>query len=214
MSSPTPAARPGLRTTAAAGLLLAAAVLLGGCSSSSGEQAPASPAASDASPVADVYGTLPTFLPMATTRPDATLTGTAADPALTVEGDAVRAVLGDGAAVTVTVSGPVVPGEGLPHATPAPTCTWTVSVSGATRPVRLSVADFHTSDHLGATYAVALVPGRPRPPRVLRPGGRTTFELRAVMPAGEGLMHWAPHTHGQARSGLEVAAWDFEVEND
>jgi hypothetical protein len=35
-----------------------------------------------------------------------------------------------------------------------------------------------------------------------------TFELRAVMPTGEGLMRWAPDAQ------QIVASWDFVVEND
>jgi hypothetical protein len=52
------------------------------------------------------------------------------------------------------------------------------------------------------------VPGQPLPPRVLRPGTRMSFELRAVMPTGEGLMRWAPDGRNI------VAKWDFIVEND
>lgn len=106
------------------------------------------------------------------------------------------------------VSGPMVPGEGLPYQSRTTTCTWTVTLSGATKNVPISIPDFSTLDHLGAVYHVALVAGQPAPPAVLAPGRTVTFELRAVMPTGEGLMRWAP-------SGQQiVASWDFEVEND
>ena len=57
-------------------------------------------------------------------------------------------------------------------------------------------------------YQPSLVPGRPRPPAVLRPGRATTFELRAVMRVGEGDMRWAPVDNDL------LATWDFVVEND
>jgi len=52
--------------------------------------------------------------------------------------------------VHVTVSGPVVPGEGLPKQQAATTCTWTVTMSDAIADVRVSIADFHSVDHLGS----------------------------------------------------------------
>jgi hypothetical protein len=110
--------------------------------------------------------------------------------------------------VLMTVSGPQVPGEGLPFQAPATTCTWTVTMSGATNPVPISAADFTSIDHLGAVYRPHFVAGQRKPPQVLRPGQRVTFELRAVQVVGEGLMRWSP-------DGRPIAAsWDFEVEND
>jgi hypothetical protein len=155
----------------------------------------------------DSYGSLPTFLPSTSFQPDSQLVGTVAKPALTTEGDSVLVKLTD-ASVLARVSGPEVPGEGLPYQTAATTCTWTVTLSGATAPVPIKAADFTTLDHLGTVYQVSLVPGQPKPPAVLRPGQTTTFELRAGMRVGEGLMRWAP---GAPKI---VASWDFEVEND
>ncbi len=43
---------------------------------------------------------------------------------------------------------------------------------------------------------------------MLRPGQRTTFEVRTVMKVGEGVLRWAPG------GGKTLAEWDFEVEND
>jgi hypothetical protein len=188
------------------GLVLAAAfavatTLLVGCGTS------ASHPVTRSSSVSDSYGSLPTFLPSTTIEPDSVLTGSTTHPALTTEGDSVRVQLADGV-VLATVDGPVVPGEGLPYQTPATTCTWTVTLTGATRTLPIDLADFTSIDHLGAVYHATLVPGQPAPPAQLQPGQTTTFELRAVMPTGEGLMRWAP-------SGQQiVASWDFEVEND
>lgn len=153
------------------------------------------------------YGTLPSFLPTQVGRPDSELTGTAAKPALTTEGDSVRVQLAAGS-VHATVSGPVVPGEGLAYQGEATMCTWTVTVTAASRPVPIRAADFTATDHLGVVFRPTLVPGRPAPPAVLEPGATTTFELHARMTVGEGLMSWAPE------HGATVASWDFEVEND
>jgi len=110
--------------------------------------------------------------------------------------------------VHATVSGPQVPGQGLPKQTPSTTCTWTVTLSGATKAMPITVADFDILDHLGGILPVALVAGQPVPPPVLAIGRTSKFELRAVMPVGEGLMRWAP-------GGRQTeASWDFIVEND
>jgi hypothetical protein len=152
-------------------------------------------------------GALPAYLPTSSVRPDSTLVGTAAHPALTSEGDAVRARLPHGS-VLVRVTGPEVPGEGLPFQTTADTATWRVTLSHATCRIPISVANFSTIDSRGKVYSLAFVPGAKPPPKVLRPGGSTHFELRAVMAVGEGMLRWAP-VHNDL-----LATWDFEVEND
>ena len=183
-----------------AALIFVAAVIatsLAGCAAT-GDSPAAKPASSK-------YGSLPAFLPPQSFDTDRVLVGTATRPALTTEGDAVST--GSGGALA-TVSGPVVPGEGLPYQAEATTCTWTVTIRAGSSPVQVSTDDFSSIDHLGAVYRPTLVPGEPSPPEVLRPGEHTTFELRTVMVVGEGLMRWAPDgTH-------VVAEWDFEVEND
>ena len=191
------ARRPRLR---GAGVLAAAmiATSLVGCAATADSLSAKTASASK-------YGSLPAFLPPESFDTDRVLVGTPARPALTTEGDAVSA---GSRGTLVTVSGPVVPGEGLPYQTEATTCTWTVTIRAGSSPVRVSAADFSSIDHLGAVYQPILVPGGPVPPTVLQPGEHTTFELRTVMVVGEGLMRWAPDgTH-------VVAEWDFEVEND
>jgi hypothetical protein len=175
------------------------------CSSTAPKPAAALKPAADAASVA--YGSLPSYLPSSAISPDSVLTGDASHPALTTEGDVVD-VRTTGFAVHAIVSGPVVPGEGLPYQASATTCTWTVTLSDATAAVPLSLDDFSTIDHLGAVYQPALVAGEPTPSALLNPGQTVTLTLRAVMPTGEGLMRWAPD--GQH----VVASWDFEVEND
>jgi hypothetical protein len=151
----------------------------------------------------------PAFLPKSTLDPkvDAALTGTLTRPAFTVEGLAVN-VKTHAFNVSVTVSGPIVPGEGLPYQSPATTCTWTVTMSAATANVPVSLADFHAVNHLGVYVVPGLVPGERRPPSILHPGQVLAFQLRAYQLVGQGTMQWAPdHRH-------VVAIWDYEVEND
>ena len=110
--------------------------------------------------------------------------------------------------VRVTVSGPVVPGVGLPTQPTATTCTWTVTMTNASADVPISIADFHSVDHLGSVFVMGLVPGEPLPPKVIHRGQTVTFRLRAYELVGEGMMQWAPdHKH-------VVADWDYTVEND
>jgi hypothetical protein len=153
--------------------------------------------------------TYPSFLPKKTLDPhvDAMLTGTISRPALQVEGLPVQ-VETRAFRVRVTVSGPVVPGEGLPTQPDATTCTWTVTMKDASAAVPVSVADFHSVDHLGSVFLMGLVPGESTPPAVLHPGQSLTFRLRAYELVGEGMMQWAPDHRNV------VADWDYTVEND
>ena len=201
-AAPSRLTRAGRRPVAVLVGVLALLGVLTGCSSSSG---PAHDPGS--TPVDSSYGSLPTFLPTSTVQPDSVLTGSAGHPALTTEGDGVEVHLA-GATVRATVTGPVVPGEGLPEQTESTTCTWTVTLSGATASVPIRLTDFSTLDHLGSVYRTHLAPGSRTPPARLEPGSTATFSLRTVMPTGEGLMRW---TAGGTRV---VASWDFEVEND
>ncbi|MGH9126634.1 MAG: hypothetical protein ACRDZ8_18185 [Acidimicrobiales bacterium] len=151
----------------------------------------------------------PSFLPKKTLSPkvDQVLVGTAAKPALSVQGESIE-VTTPAWSVLVEVSGPVVPGEGLPLQQPATTCTWTVTMSKATAVVPVSLADFNTIDHLGTIYQPSAVEGQAPPPAEVDPGETATFQVRAYEAVGEGIMRWAPI------SRQIVAEWDFEVEND
>jgi hypothetical protein len=196
-SSSTPADRRGRHRGRAIWLGLLAvigtALVLAGCGSSGGSS----------------ESKFPAFLPKKTLDPsvDQTLVGTMARPALQVEGLAVK-VETSHFDVLITVSGPVVPGEGLPVQNDATTCTWTVTMKDATQDVPVSVADFHSVDHLGSVFVMGLVPGEHPPTPVLHPDQTLTFRLRAYELVGEGMMQWAPdHRH-------VVADWDYTVEND
>jgi hypothetical protein len=174
---------------------------LAGC----GTSHPARPAAARATPL----GSYPSFLPKDTLHQgtDGVLTGTAQRPALTSQGDVVKVKTAHWS-VRITVTGPQVPGEGLPFQANADTCTWTVTMSGATGTVPIAAADFTAIDDQNNVYKPRFVAGQPKPPAELKPGHSVKFELRAVEATGEGLMRWAPDgTH-------IVAKWDFVVEND
>jgi hypothetical protein len=138
---------------------------------------------------------------------DRTLVGTVAHPALTIEGDDVKA-RASGFSVLAVVNGPVVPGEGLPYQASFTTCTWTISLSHVVGKVPIAVADFDSIDHRGVVFKPYLVPGQPKLPKVLLPGHSLSFQIRAVMPVGEGLMRWAPD------GDHIIAKWDYQVEND
>ena len=185
---------------------LALAALLAACAPPAAP--PAGQATATPAPKRGLVG-YPAFLPPSTLHQvsDATLVGTVDQPALTSQGDAVQVVTQDWTALAV-VSGPDVPGEGLPHQAPATTCTWTVKLTSATGRVPIVVSDFDTIDHKGNVYHPDLLPEQPAPPGVLEPGQTATFALRAGEPVGEGVMRWAPI------GGHIVAKWDFVVEND
>jgi len=201
---------PSARWARMAPAVSAGAIAAGLCAllpSLAGCGAPARTAAS--APSSAPASGYPSFLPPDTLhyRSDTVLSGTAARPALTNEGDGVE-VQTPRWSVLVTVTGPQVPGEGLPYQAPATTCTWVVTMSGATGPVPVPASGFSAIDDANHVHLPRLVPGQPAPPRTLRAGQRVSFELRAVEATGEGLMRWAPDGRNI------VAKWDFVVEND
>jgi hypothetical protein len=155
----------------------------------------------------DKYGSTPSFLPKSEIKADSVLTGTANRPALTSNGDGVLARL-SGGSVLVTVTGPDVPGEGLPTQKETTTCTWTVTMSSAQGRVPVSLAAFTALDHLGGVSHPVVAPGTPGPPAVVPAGATVRFSIRSVMRTGEGLIRWAPESHHI------LASWDFTVEND
>jgi len=163
------------------------------------------------------YGGVPDYLRnIPAAAGDRVLTGSAARPALTVEGDVVDVRLAGGTA-RASVVGPQVPGEGLPHQTASTACTWTVTLAGVSGAVAIAASDFTSLDHFGNVYRPTVLagsvmvgagtpPGDALPPAV-GPGQTVTFQLRATMRVGQGLMRWAP-------GGAKVASWDFQVETD
>ncbi len=175
----------------------------------------------------ETYGGVPGYLrDISAAAGDRVLTGSAARPALTVEGDAVDVRLAGGTA-RATIVGPQVPGEGLPHQTTSTACTWTVTLTGVSGTVPVAASDFTSLDHFGSVYRPTVLAGSvvagsvgagsvvgaagaaagDTLPSAVGPGQTVTFQLRAIMRVGEGLMRWAP-------GGAKVASWDFQVETD
>ena len=185
----------------------------------------------------ETYGGVPGYLrDISAAAGDRVLTGSAARPALTVEGDAVDVRLAGGTA-RATIVGPQVPGEGLPHQTTSTACTWTVTLTGVSGTVPVVASDFTSLDHFGSVYRPTVLAGSVLAgsvvagsvvagsvvagsvagaagaaagdtlPSAVGPGQTVTFQLRAIMRVGEGLMRWAP-------GGAKVASWDFQVETD
>jgi hypothetical protein len=138
---------------------------------------------------------------------DQMLLGTVRSPALAVAGGLVD-VRTSTFSAQAEINGPVVPGEGLPDQMAYTTCTWTFSIDHVVGRVPIALRDFDTINHLGTLFKLSLVPGQHALPSMLSTGQHLTFELRAVMPTGEGLLRWAPDGNNI------VAKWDYQVEND
>lgn len=141
---------------------------------------------------ANKYGTLPSWLPKATTPVGRVVTASAAHPALAIEGDTVRLVLAHGSALATAV-GPAVPASGLSPVPATIRCTFTLTLAhlSGTVPIR----GFMLMDEYGNQYR----------PAVTVHGSVIT--LTAVLPSGAGQLLWAP-------AGVHVVSWDFDVEVD
>jgi hypothetical protein len=109
--------------------------------------------------------------------------------------------------VVALVTGPTVPPFVAPPP-PAVTATFTVSLTHASGIVPVRPSDFTITDQLGRTFEPTLVIGEKAPPATVPDGSSVEFQLTAVVPTGEGRMHWSP-TGDQA-----IVSWDFIVEND
>jgi hypothetical protein len=178
----------GRRRGALAVVALAAVATLSGCAAAAAHPAPTG------------IGAWPTFLP--SPPPASTAHGDAASPALSYAGSPVDVTTADGR-VHVDVQGPQAdPGTPLDAETVG--ATFTVTLSGAKSTIPLAPASFDVLDHLGSTHqVVALDPL----PDSIAPGTTTTVRLRSLLPAGEGLLRFAP-------AGDDLAAWDFVLETD
>ena len=185
------------RLSVALAVLAVPAALAAGCGPSAAARASHPPLG---------LGTLPAFLPRTTAPVDRIVTASATSPQLATQGVAVDVVL-TGGRVRATVTGPAVPPFVAPPP-PAVTATFTVTLTRASGAVPVLLADFSITDQLGRTFLPTLVRGEAPPPAAVAPGRTVTFQLTAVMPTGEGRMHWSPG------GGQPVVSWDFIVEND
>lgn len=157
---------------------------------------------------ADTWGGFPSWLPSASRADNQVLPGSTTSPALTEQGDAIRAELPAGGSVLITITGPAILNQGLSGPGESATGTWTVTLSQATVVVGIDLADFAGWDSTGAIYHPQSAPDQPAPPDNLQPGQTVSFNLTATIAAGEGVMQWAPD--GQH----PVGTWDFVLEND
>lgn len=148
----------------------------------------------------------PAFLPKTTEPVDRVVTASATHPQLAVQGIAVKVDL-PGGHVLAKVSGPNVPPFVAPPP-PAVTATFDISLSQASGRIPIRLRDFTITDQLGRTFRTSLVAGEKPPPAVVSPGRTVAFRVTAVMPTGEGRLHWSP------TRGAPVVSWDFIVEND
>jgi hypothetical protein len=164
---------------------------------------------SSASPASHArYGGLPAWLPEPKVRVGRVLQASAAHPALSIQGEAVRVSLPSGA-VLATAAGPEVPEEGrfpVPEVTPT---TFMVTFSAASRPIALNASAFTLIDERGMAHHPKLTAlHRGSPPAVVRRGRATSVALHAILPTGDGGLSWTPQgTH-------QLVTWDYTVEID
>jgi hypothetical protein len=199
-------ARPRAGRRSWSAVLLAVALMIGltGCGASHASSPSVQPSSRPSQPPLG-FRSLPSYLPTAAPV-DQVVTATPSHPALAVQGIAVEVDLGTGHALA-TVTGPRVP----PFVTPPPpavTATFEVSFTQVSGTIPVRLADFTITDQLGRTFHPTLVAHEAAPPASLSTGHDLTFRVNAVMPTGEGRLHWSP----AARAPL--VSWDFIVEND
>jgi hypothetical protein len=131
-----------------------------------------------------------------------------AHPWLAIEGDAVSVRLPRGRAIA-TVIGPAASQQGrIPVPSSSP-CTFTVAFSAVAGDVPLRTGALTIVDEDGHLHHPQVtVTGGGAPLSRIPPGRTLSLTVRAVLPAGNGQLRWAP---GTARP---VVSWDFDVEFD
>lgn len=154
------------------------------------------------------YGTPPANLPKAKIPVDRVVTATLSHPALAIQGDTVRLVLGTGSALATGV-GPDVPyriqGTSALH-TPA---TFDVTFAGVNGRVPLSASLFTITDEQGEVHHPRIsVLGGGRLPAFVPTGRAFNLVLNSYLPQGNGQLRYSPG------GGRWVVAWDFDVETD
>ena len=109
----------------------------------------------------------------------------------------------------VTAVGPAVPRSGVYPVPATSPCTFTVTLARSAGTVPLRAGSFTITDEQGQTHhpLVTVQGGSPLPARV-PPGRLITLTVFAVLPTGNGALHWAP-----ART-RPLVSWDFAVELD
>ncbi len=213
MSSHSPAGRHRLSAAAACvagrtaiGVCVVLVGAVAACGGSGG--APSTPPTPSQSSSQQPLGfrSAPAFLPKTTEPVDRVVTASAARPQLAVQGVAVEVDLPSGH-VLANVVGPKVPPFVAPPP-PAVTATFEITLAHVTGTVPVRLGDFTITDQLGRTFHPGLVERGKRPPATVSSGRALAFEVTAVMPTGEGRLHWTP------TGSSPVVSWDFIVEND
>jgi hypothetical protein len=154
------------------------------------------------------YGGIPSWIPNSTVPVNRVVTATAAHPALAIQGDTVRVQLASGQ-VLVTTVGPAVPEEGQFPVPATSTCTFTVTLTGATTKIPIRPAEFTSLDELGHLHALRVTAqGGGDPPPDVVPGQTVTLTMTGVLPTGNGQLRWAP------AGTAAIVSWDFDVEID
>jgi hypothetical protein len=155
------------------------------------------------------YGYVPAWLGRQTVPVGRTVTATRARPWLAVQGDTVRLEL-QHAHVLAMVVGPAVPEEGRFPVPKVTRCTFTVTLTQASAPIRIGPGQFRAIDEQGQLHTLRVTgAGGGRMPAEVRPGSAVKFKLTAVLPVGQGDVAWAP------LAGVRpLIRWDFDVEID
>lgn len=150
---------------------------------------------------------LPSYLPSGSTGNEL-VDGSAAKPAVSLQGVAVRADLKNSSTVLVNVVGPDVDrSTGDPDAASVD-CTFTMSFQKASAPVAFAMDRVTATDDAGGIHQLQLSPGQPTPPGVIAPGQQVSVKVHAWLPPGEGLIRWAPD------DDHVIAVWDYIAEID
>jgi hypothetical protein len=189
-----------------AGLGLAAVLVVGYAAFRPTSTTPAPPvaAASASASANDTYGTLPSWLPKATTKTGRVVEASATHPWVGVEGDVVVVHVGAIHAAT-SIVGPRVPHEGqfpLPKTTPA---SFTMTVRDANGPIVLDTRRLVIFDERGRRHWPQVAgPAR----RVVTPTRPLTLHISTILPPGPGEVVW------MTPAGSPIVSYEFVAEID
>lgn len=160
------------------------------------------------------YGSLPAWLPRATTPVGRVVVSSADHPATGIEGDTMI-VRSGGHQVTALAVGPSIPAryatlqQGSLHRVTRVPASFLVTLSHADGALPIASHAFVFFDENGRRIVptVRTSAGRPAPPDV-GTGATVTLRLGATLPTGPGELVWFD------ASGRFVAAWEYTVEVD
>ncbi|MDD7687214.1 MAG: hypothetical protein PT944_04780 [Actinomycetaceae bacterium] len=187
--------------------ILLIGLVLAGCSGQAASSESGSAAASSGQRSSATAADLATRA-MGYVRPARQLVASPLNPVLVSQGETVKIQLSDTDSVKVSVTGP----EHAPNSDPdveSLLSWWTVEMSDASAEIPLSLAEFNIQDRTGGIHTF-----QPRSddmkemPASLQPGQTLRFQLQTPIPAGDGIVRWAPDAQHV------IAAWDYIGEFD